>query len=188
MKTIIVPKWPTGVYYHVRIQRLYRRPGEPVKPVAMDAIGSIALEREQPTEKDTHGHTASSTQWTLKMANTLSPSVPDIAASRNPGIPGLRLENLNRGNKQMPKIDFSFTGNVMGAEVKTVQDVRGVIINVADMSADIVAEKLESGEWFICLDDYISDNSDGAEIQISDFSSSGNDLIDDEISGPLRDE
>lgn len=67
------------------------------------------------------------------------------------------------------KVNFSFSGWVIGADVKKALDVdSGKEIDVTGMTSEELVAKLNSGELAISLGDYLYDNRD-AEIGIFDF-------------------
>lgn len=68
----------------------------------------------------------------------------------------------------MPKIDFSFQGWVRGAEVTEATDVEGETVDVSAMDADTLAKKLQAGELFISLGDYLYESRKN-EIEMFDF-------------------
>lgn len=71
----------------------------------------------------------------------------------------------------MPKIDFCFSGWVRGAEIETATDCEGKKVDVSNMDSSVLASKLEKGELFISLGDYLYDNREN-EIEIFDFEES----------------
>ena len=72
----------------------------------------------------------------------------------------------------MPQIDFSFQGWVRGADVTDATNAQGEKVDVSNMDAKELAEKLEKGELFISLGDHLYDNKD-SEIEIFDFEECG---------------
>lgn len=54
----------------------------------------------------------------------------------------------------MPKINFSFKGFVRGADITTVADKDGKLINVSLLSSVELADKLQSGEYTIVYTDH----------------------------------
>jgi len=68
----------------------------------------------------------------------------------------------------MPKIDFTFQGNVRGATITQATGVKGNPVDVRQMPAPTLERLLNAGELFITLGDHLYEN-DEAEIEISDF-------------------
>ena len=67
----------------------------------------------------------------------------------------------------MPKIDLSFHGSLQGANVTQANNVNGEAVDVREMPAHELAEKLENGDLFISLGDYLY--SGAGEIIMEDF-------------------
>lgn len=69
----------------------------------------------------------------------------------------------------MPRITFSFSGWVRGANITTVYDIKtGKEIDVSEISADVLTLNLVSGIWSISLADNLLDN-DSCEVEIFDY-------------------
>lgn len=66
-------------------------------------------------------------------------------------------------------IDFCFQGWVRGANISQVINTQTMqTVNVEKIEPQIIAEKLNSGEWTISLEDYLH-NCHDSEIEIFDF-------------------
>ena len=70
----------------------------------------------------------------------------------------------------MPKVDFCFQGFVRGAEVSTATNTEGEKVDVSGMTSTELANKLEAGDLFLSLGDYLYDDHKEASIEIHDFS------------------
>ncbi len=69
----------------------------------------------------------------------------------------------------MPNISFSFTGWISAARVTKVLVVKSMLeIDVSDVDANELADKLNSGEWAISLSDHLDDNR-SSEVEMFDF-------------------
>lgn len=68
----------------------------------------------------------------------------------------------------MPRISFSFSGWVSGANITQASDVEGNWVDVSEMSEAELVKKLANGELFISLGDHLYDSLD-REIEIFDF-------------------
>lgn len=68
----------------------------------------------------------------------------------------------------MPKLDFSFSGYVRGAEIDTATNAAGERVDVSKLAGEQLAQKLEQGELFISLGDHLY-RSGKSEIEIFDF-------------------
>jgi len=68
----------------------------------------------------------------------------------------------------MPKISFCFQGHINGVEVTKASDVEGKQVDVSNMDADKLCRKLNDGELFISLGDYLYKNNN-EEIELYDF-------------------
>ena len=67
------------------------------------------------------------------------------------------------------KIDFSFSGYVVGAEIEKVSDGEtGEVLDVTNLNPEEVLEKLNNGEYLISLGDYLYESRKN-EIEIFDF-------------------
>jgi len=73
----------------------------------------------------------------------------------------------------MPEINFCFQGHITLANVRTATDSRGEPVDVSSMDPHALAEKLEQGELFISLGDYLYDDSKDAHIELFDFEGEG---------------
>jgi len=71
----------------------------------------------------------------------------------------------------MAKIDFCFSGFCQGAEVSECTDMEGNTVDVSKMDATELASKLDKGELFISLGDYLYESRKN-EIEIFDFEES----------------
>ena len=69
----------------------------------------------------------------------------------------------------MPQIDLCFSGWVRGAEVSKATDINGEAVDVSEMPAKELVEKLSTGKLFVTLGDYLYDNHREAEIEIFDY-------------------
>lgn len=68
----------------------------------------------------------------------------------------------------MPKMNFNFQGYIDGASITEASDVNGETVDVSEMSASELGQKLNAGDLFISLGDYLYE-SDDAEIEITAF-------------------
>ena len=69
----------------------------------------------------------------------------------------------------MPDISFSFTGWVSAARVTKVLVIKSILeIDVSDVNANELADKLNSGEWAISLSEHLDDNR-SSEVGLCDF-------------------
>lgn len=71
----------------------------------------------------------------------------------------------------MPRIDFSFSGWVRGADVTECTDDQGNPVDVSEMDNEQLAELLEKGELFISLSECL-DNCKDNEVEIFDYEGS----------------
>ncbi len=69
----------------------------------------------------------------------------------------------------MPHIDFLFQGYVRGANIQHAVNAQGVKVDVSQMDAPTLAEKLEWGQLFIALGDFLYDNNYTSEIELLNF-------------------
>lgn len=69
----------------------------------------------------------------------------------------------------MPTVSFSFSGWVVGADVTKATDAEGKSVDVSRMTAEELARRLNAGELFISLGNYLYDNSRRTEIELFDF-------------------
>jgi hypothetical protein len=69
----------------------------------------------------------------------------------------------------MPEINFCFQGHITLADVTTATDINGKEVDVSNMAPHELAERLESGDLFISLGDYLYENSKDAHIEMFDF-------------------
>ena len=74
----------------------------------------------------------------------------------------------------MAKIDLCFSGWVRGADIDWATNVNGEKVCVANLPAEELARKLEAGELFVSLGDYLYNSNDDAEIQLFDFEATEN--------------
>ena len=70
----------------------------------------------------------------------------------------------------MPKIDFCFQGLIRGAEVSTATNGEGETVDVSGMTDTELCDKLEAGDLFLSLGDFLYDNHKEASIEVHDFS------------------
>ena len=75
--------------------------------------------------------------------------------------------NGERSNP-MPIIDFNFSGYVRGAVITRANSAVGEEVDVRGMSAPELIRKLEAGDLFISLGDYLY-SGDNAEIEMTDY-------------------
>ena len=68
----------------------------------------------------------------------------------------------------MPKIDFSFSGWVSGADITTTTNAAGETVDVSQMDPDELANKLETQELMISLGDHLY-SSRKSEFSLFDF-------------------
>jgi hypothetical protein len=68
----------------------------------------------------------------------------------------------------MPKMNFCFQGWVNGANIIEATDVDGKKVNVSKMNPEELADKLNKGELFISLGDYLYSNRK-SNIEMFDF-------------------
>jgi len=68
----------------------------------------------------------------------------------------------------MPKIDFCFSGWVRGCTVSVATDAEGKDVDVSQMDASELVDKLHNGELFISLADNLH-NGKEEEIEIFDY-------------------
>lgn len=67
-------------------------------------------------------------------------------------------------------VNFSFSGSVTGASIgRVTETATGAKIDVNDTPVDVLAEKLNSGEWVISLGDFLYENNRDSEIELTDF-------------------
>ena len=69
----------------------------------------------------------------------------------------------------MPNVNFSFSGWVVDADVATATDANGEEVDVSEMAGKELADKLEAGDLFISLGDYLYGRNRKSEIEIFDF-------------------
>ena len=69
----------------------------------------------------------------------------------------------------MPRVNFAFSGWVVGADVTAATDAQGNEVDVTCMTGEELARRLNTGGLFISLGDHLYDNSRKAEIELSDF-------------------
>ena len=69
----------------------------------------------------------------------------------------------------MSSISFTFSGYITSADIKNATDINGNLVDVEDMSDKELVKKLQNGDLFISLGNYLYENHRRAEIKISDF-------------------
>ena len=69
----------------------------------------------------------------------------------------------------MPRVSFSFSGWVTEAEITKATDTEGKEVDVSCLAGEELAHRLNAGELFISLGDYLYGNSRKTEIELFDF-------------------
>lgn len=72
----------------------------------------------------------------------------------------------------MPRVDFCFSGFIRGANIQKASNVQGKEVDVSKMTGEELAKKLENGDLFISLGDYLYNNHQNSEVEISEFEES----------------